>query len=102
MTFRPLQPLFVDDESGELAIDTYEPWFFPDNLFLMIGPSHYLVLGSIIELFEDEEITEEQAKLCESAFILNGWAWTDAPERNKPTLQQQMTARLLLKNEEDD
>ena len=100
MSFSPLQPLLVDDESGELAIDTYTPWFFPDNHLLLITPSHYMALSTIIDLFEDEEITEEQAKLNESAFVLNGWVWADQPHRNKPTLQQIMMRNLLLKDED--
>lgn len=98
--FRPLQPLFVDEESGELAIDGYQPWFYPDNVVLAIGESHYMVLDEIIRAYEDEEISEAQAKLLESAFVLNSWTWADAPDRNLPTLQTMYTRQLLGKDDD--
>ena len=98
MAFRPLQPLLADDESGEPAIDVYQPWCFPENVYLAIGESHYMVLDEIIRAYEDEEISEAQARLLESAFVLNSWTWADAPDRNLPTLQAMYTRQLLMKD----
>ena len=99
--FHHSQPLLVDD-SGEVLFDTYQTWFLPDRYHYAISQSQYMYLAANIELFEDGEITEEQAKLNESAFLLNSWTWTDQPKRNKPTMQQQLMRSLLLKDDDDD
>lgn len=100
MPYYPPQPLLVNDESGEVLFSTYQPWCLPDQYHLAITASQYMFLEANIELFENLEITEEQAKLSESAFVLNSWTWVDQPKRNKPTMQQQALRSLLLKDDD--
>jgi hypothetical protein len=74
MALKLLRPLYADEEDGELGYASYKPWF--QDHWSAVTPSQYMFLSANIKLFENGEISEEQAKQNELSFILKGWGQT--------------------------
>lgn len=74
LPFRLLEPLVVDDETGEPLFEAYEVWW---GRRAAVTRSQYMVLRSVIRLYERGVISAPAARLSESAFVLGGWVWAD-------------------------
>lgn len=104
MEWKSLPTFIFETDSKEELHAAYVAWFFPDKTAMAITKSGEMFFQSVIAQFKSNAITTEQAQLSESAFIMNGWQWADAPSRQlgKARFRDDFMKTLLKKKNKDD